>query len=65
MSGGGSRGAYEAGVMWGMYHSINDKSQMEWDVTTGVSAGSINTFGVALHSKGNESAMVEFMAQCW
>ena len=27
MSGGGTKGAFEAGVLWGMYHSSDDKSK--------------------------------------
>jgi len=27
MAGGGSRGAYELGVMWGMYYAAKDKSE--------------------------------------
>ena len=52
MSGGGSRGAYEAGVLYGMYHTLNDKSDMEYDVVSGVSAGSINTLFAATFPKG-------------
>ena len=44
LSGGGARGAYEAGVVWGLTH-YGDPSDYYWDVHTGVSAGSINTLG--------------------
>lgn len=65
LSGGGSRGAFEAGALWGLYHAMEDKSEMEYDVVTGVSAGSINMFGVALFDKGKEGEMVEFISQAW
>jgi len=54
MSGGGSRGSYEAGALWGMYYAAEDKSIFEYDVVTGVSAGAINAFAYALFEKGDE-----------
>ena len=54
MSGGGTKGAYEAGALWGMYYALADKTQMQYDVVTGVSAGSINTMVVAMYPKGQE-----------
>ena len=42
LSGGGSNGAWEAGVIYGMIKNGN-KKDFEWDVLSGVSAGSINT----------------------
>ena len=44
LAGGGSRGAWEAGVIWGLTH-YGDPTDFYWDVHTGVSAGSINTLG--------------------
>ena len=44
LSGGGTNGAWEAGVIWGLTHYGNS-TDFEWDVITGVSAGSINTIG--------------------
>ena len=52
MSGGGSRGAFEAGVHYGMYHGHeNVGSTFDYDVITGVSAGAINTMGLAVYPK--------------
>lgn len=65
MSGGGSLGAYEAGALWGIYNTLEDKSDMEYDVVTGVSAGSINTIGVSVFAKGDEKAMVEELSHRW
>ena len=42
LSGGGSNGAWEVGVISGFVNSGNT-SDFEWDVISGVSAGSINT----------------------
>ena len=48
MSGGASKGSYEAGVLYGMYHNAEDKSKFEYDVISGVSAGAINAGFLAL-----------------
>jgi len=65
MSGGGAYGSYEAGVLYGMYHALDDKSLMAYDVITGVSAGSFNTLGTALFAVGDEGNMVEFLYDLW
>lgn len=65
MSGGGSKGAFEAGALWGMLGTIKDKTEMQYDVVTGVSAGSINTLGVSVFPKGQEQAMIEELSYRW
>ena len=65
MSGGGALGAYEAGALWGIFNSIPDKTEFEYDVVTGVSAGSLNTLGVAVYPKGQEQAMVDDLTYRW
>jgi NTE family protein len=65
LSGGGSMGAYEAGGLWGIYYTLKDKSDMEYDVVTGVSAGSINAFAVMLHEVGQEENVVNFLSNAW
>ena len=55
LSGGGAHGAYETGVLWGMYNSVEDKSSMAYDVISGVSVGSINAVAASLFPKGQES----------
>lgn len=65
MSGGGTKGAFESGALWGMYHALQDKSDFEYDVVTGVSAGSINTMAVSVFPKGEEAAMIEELSQRW
>ena len=47
MSGGGSNGSWEAGVLWGLHHYGNFEDY-QWQVVTGVSAGSINTSAVSM-----------------
>ena len=45
LSGGGTNGAWEAGVVWGLTH-YGAPTDFYWDVHSGVSAGSINTIGL-------------------
>ena len=65
MSGGGSKGAYEAGVLWGLIKSTTDISKFAYDVVTGVSAGAINTGAVSVFKPGDELNMVEFLSDNW
>ena len=58
MSGGGSKGSYEAGVLYGLVNNDPDKSKFAYDVVTGVSAGSINSVGVSMFAPGDETNMV-------
>ena len=58
MSGGGSKGSYEAGVLFGLVNNDQDKSKYAYDVVTGVSAGSINSVAVSLFVPGDEVNMV-------
>jgi len=58
MSGGGSNGAWEVGVMWGLINYGN-VSDYDYDVLTGVSVGSLNAFFVAGWPKGTEKEAIE------
>ena len=51
MSGGGSKGAFEAGALYGMYHAKPAGADFDWDVVTGVSAGAINAGALSIFSK--------------
>ena len=51
LSGGGSFGTYETGVVWGLLHYGNP-DDYRWDVFTGVSAGSLNAGMFAVWPKG-------------
>ena len=54
---GGSKGAYEAGALWGIYYALKDLGQqakMAYDSISGVSVGSINTFFLSFFPKGQE-----------
>ncbi|MBY0307219.1 MAG: patatin-like phospholipase family protein [Phycisphaerales bacterium] len=60
MSGGGSRGAYEAGVIVGLVNGLSS-GNVTWDVVTGISAGSIVTFGTSLFAVGDEAALAAWL----
>lgn len=62
MAGGGSKGSFEAGVMWGLVKNDPGLSSFEWDVVTGVSAGSLNSAVVTGFEKGKENEMVEYIS---
>eukprot|EP00352_Strombidinopsis_acuminata_P001013 CAMPEP_0176344072 /NCGR_PEP_ID=MMETSP0126-20121128/4422_1 /TAXON_ID=141414 ORGANISM="Strombidinopsis acuminatum, Strain SPMC142" /NCGR_SAMPLE_ID=MMETSP0126 /ASSEMBLY_ACC=CAM_ASM_000229 /LENGTH=125 /DNA_ID=CAMNT_0017690343 /DNA_START=74 /DNA_END=451 /DNA_ORIENTATION=- len=64
LSGGGSKGAWEAGVYWGFTHYGNPED-FAYDVFSGVSAGSINTAGLCLWDKGNDLAASEWISDLW
>jgi predicted acylesterase/phospholipase RssA len=65
MSGGGTLGAYEAGAVYGLYHASEDKTKFEYDVITGVSAGSINLGAMALFDIGDEENMLDVISDTW
>mmetsp|Transcript_1538 Transcript_1538/g.2713 ORF Transcript_1538/g.2713 Transcript_1538/m.2713 type:complete len:338 (-) Transcript_1538:193-1206(-) len=65
MSGGGAKGAYEAGALWGLYYNAKDKSEYQYDVSTGVSAGAINTAALSIFAPGDEENMLEFLTTRW
>lgn len=65
MSGGGTLGAYEAGAVYGLYHASEDKTNFEYDVITGVSAGSINLGAMGLFEIGDEENMLDVISETW
>lgn len=60
MSGGGSNGAWEAGVIWG-FVNYGDPTEYAYDVITGVSAGATNTAALAVFAPGDEVAATEWL----
>ena len=64
LSGGSNNGAWEAGVMWGLLHYGNP-TDFAWDTVSGVSAGAINTGGIATWEKGTELEMTEWLSLKW
>ena len=57
LSGGGTNGAWEAGVIWGLQNYGNPEDYA-WNVVTGVSAGSMGAAGMAAFGldEGREAA---------
>lgn len=64
LSGGGSIGSYEAGVLWGLVNN-GTPGDYEWDVVSGVSAGAINSAAVSFFPPGNEAQMVQYLSDTW
>ena len=64
MEGGGSHGAYEAGVIWGLAKGLPD-DEVNWNVVTGISTGAINSGGVAQFPMGQEKQMADFLVNVW
>ena len=61
MSGGGSNGAWEAGVLWGLVN-YGTASDYAYDVVSGVSAGSMNTAAFAGWEIGTEKAFADYLS---
>ena len=64
LSGGGSNGAWEAGVIYG-FANYGNPSDFEWDVISGVSAGSINALAISVQPIGQEKSMSEWLSNLW
>ena len=64
LEGGGSRGAYQAGVIQTMTEVL-PRREVEWDVVSGVSTGALNTCGCLQFEKGREKEMSQFLVQTW
>ena len=61
---GGSLGAYEAGVVYGLVHSLNPE-QVRWDIVSGVSTGAVNTGAMSMFPVGQELEASEYMISAW
>lgn len=64
MSGGSNNGAWEVGVLWGLAHYGNP-TDYYWDVVSGISAGAINTSGLAGWKPEEVIEMTEYMSDSW
>lgn len=64
LSGGGAKGAYEVGALWQMTRSLN-ASELEYDVVSGISVGSINAAGLALFERGKEAEAMDYLKNLW
>lgn len=61
LSGGGSRGAYQAGVV---YHLLAEKG-FQYDIITGTSVGALNGAFLAMFAKGQEKEAAEGLKKIW
>jgi predicted acylesterase/phospholipase RssA len=64
LSGGANNGAWEVGVMWGLAHYGNP-DEFHWDVITGISAGAINTAGMAGWDPKDIVQTTEYLSSAW
>jgi len=64
LEGGGDAGSWQAGVIYGMVQKLDPK-EVEYDVVSGVSVGSINGLYVATFAKGDEKKMAEELLYRW
>jgi predicted acylesterase/phospholipase RssA len=64
LSGGGNKGAYEAGVVYGLAHSL-PAADVTWDVVSGVSAGALNAGGIGIFAVGDELNMADWLVNLW
>lgn len=64
LSGGGSNGAWESGVLWGLVN-YGDKDDYHYDVVSGVSIGSVNASALAVYAKGEEPEAIDFIYSTW
>ena len=65
LSGGGSNGAWMAGVLYGLVNYADDPRDFEYDVVSGVSIGSIIASGLAMFEPGDEARAVSFIHSIW
>lgn len=61
LSGGGSFGAFQAGVINGLQNSLNPK----WDLITGVSAGSLNGGFLGLFPQEKQVEAIDTLKDIW
>lgn len=57
LSGGGARGAYEAGVLLGLSEILREQAQPMFDVLSGASVGAINTAYLAAHADRSDQGI--------
>ena len=64
LSGGGSNGAWEAGVLWG-FVNYGNPDDFAYDVVSGISAGSINAMAMAGTPVGTEKVVFQVISDLW
>ena len=64
MSGGGTLGAWEAGILYGLVNNGNPED-FNYDVLSGVSIGSINSSILSAFAPEDAVASAEFLSNGW
>ena len=64
LEGGGSLGAYQVGALIGLTQQMPGPD-IEWNVVTGISTGSLNAVGLSLFPMGQETEMAQFLKEIW
>jgi len=64
LSGGGDKGSYQAGALYEIIHHHADET-VQWDIITGISAGSMNGASLSNFAKGDELEAAEFLVALW
>lgn len=64
LEGGGDMGSFQVGVLKAFVDKL-PAEEVQYDVVTGVSVGSINALAIALHEKGSEKEAVQWMLNLW
>ena len=65
MRGGGTKGAYEVGVLNGFKDHMSAPIDYAYDVTVGVSIGAINSASLAVYPIGDEKEALEELTKRW
>jgi len=65
LEGGGDKGAYEVGVLYGWINNTKNPEDFQYDVVTGISIGSINGMGLAQFPVGQEKEAIDFLMKNW
>lgn len=61
LSGGGSRGSYQVGVL----KALSERCRISWDTVHGVSVGSLNAAWYAMHKKEQHPDCIDGLIQIW
>lgn len=64
LEGGGDIGSFQAGAIKAFVELL-DPIEVQYDVVTGVSVGAINSIAIALHEKGQEKDVANWMSSMW
>lgn len=64
LSGGGSKGAYEVGVLYNLSRELNE-TERAYDVYSGTSIGTLNAAILSLFEKGDELNQTEYLKWYW